>query len=78
MITQTGESPYECEDCGKKFKQSSDFKGHMITRTGEYPYKCVVNSSNKMVVRKHICLFTLVKHLINVMNVVNNSNKMAL
>ena len=40
LETHTGERPYPCPDCDKRFKQSGALKAHVRTHTGEKPYSC--------------------------------------
>ena len=36
----TGERPYACNDCDKKFKQLGHFAAHQRVHTGETPLEC--------------------------------------
>jgi len=38
----TGEKPYECQVCQKRFAYSNDFKVHMRIHSGEKPYECQI------------------------------------
>ncbi|NWT79867.1 ZN397 protein, partial [Lanius ludovicianus] len=36
----TGERPYECPECGQRFRDSSSLRAHQRIHTGERPYEC--------------------------------------
>uniref|UniRef100_A0A3Q4GM86 Zinc finger protein 135-like n=1 Tax=Neolamprologus brichardi TaxID=32507 RepID=A0A3Q4GM86_NEOBR len=51
MRTHTGDRPFVCKDCGRRFVERSGWRQHMKIHTGEKPYKCQV--CEKAFLRSH-------------------------
>ncbi|XP_045101274.1 zinc finger protein 568-like [Portunus trituberculatus] len=42
MLIHSGQKPYWCSICGKKFRQKSNLTTHMCIHSGEKPYECYI------------------------------------
>jgi hypothetical protein len=64
MRRHTGETPFECDVCQKRFKHASDRKRHMSVHSGEKRYSCgvcQVQFKDASSCRRHIREHTAVK-----------------
>ena len=40
ILSHTGEKPYECPTCYKRFSRTDDMHRHILSHTGAKPYEC--------------------------------------
>ena len=70
MKVYTGDKPYQCSQCDKKFPMNIDIKRYLRVHTGERPYQCTqcdkTFADNRNFIKyedkKHISVLIVIRH----------------
>ncbi|KAJ8916735.1 hypothetical protein NQ315_013939 [Exocentrus adspersus] len=57
----SGDKPYKCTRCGKRFSCETTYEGHLSKHAGDKPHKCELcpkQFNHKTDLRRHMCLHT--------------------